>query len=345
MKEQKKVKSNPKPLKPKIIQKKNKTTYDLQKDGVVVVDILNSNQLKEISNILNDSIHSFREYKSTNTNIFVMGGFAGLGNPSSFHNPFVRKMRREIHPIAKRIISNSFVDIIQEKKYKFAQEICRMLIRDKGLKPTPESWHRDVSPNPTDEDEIVFGGWLNLDTKSQYFSCILGTQKYDKTKEGFVMTKDKALIKKYNNQKTIIEIPAGALMIFNEKLIHEVLAKAASFVQHRLHMAWRLTTGTQPAISNLLDLLDKQAVIPLKSGQIPPMYAKLHWTNWRQKIEIFSENIRPECLVTRTVQSGKDKGKKYKIVAEHMNSLDYYKFQKYKDYEREEIDILIPQIL
>ena len=295
----------------------------------------------EVMTMLNENIHTFREYNNTDTNTFVLGGFSALGNPSSFHNPFVRKMRRGVHPTAKRVITKSFTNIIQEKNYKFVQDIDRLLIREKGLKPTAESWHRDIAADQT--DEIVFGGWLNLDTENHYFSCILGSQQHNETTEGFVTIKDKNLIQKYNREKTIVEIPPGALLIFNETLIHEVLAKSTSFVQHRLFMGWRLTTRTQPAIPNLIHLLQTQSVIPLKSGQIPPLYGKLHWTNWRQRIELFSKNIRSECLENRTVQSGKEKGKQYTIVAQFMNSLEHYNFQKYKPYKQKEIDILIPQ--
>lgn len=35
-----------------------------------------------------------------------------------------------------------------------------------------------------------------------------------------------------------------------------------------------------------------QAVIPLKSGQIPPMYPTLWWTNWRDKLVEFSNMVR-----------------------------------------------------
>jgi hypothetical protein len=58
---------------------------------------------------LNAEIESFPEYNiqgpSSDTPLaqrlpLVQGGFGALGNSSSFHNPFVRRMRADLHPIA-----------------------------------------------------------------------------------------------------------------------------------------------------------------------------------------------------------------------------------------------------
>ena len=41
------------------------------------------------------------------------------------------------------------------------------------------------------------------------------------------MVKDKAEIKRYNETKTKVEIPPGHIMIFYEKLVHEIVPKPA----------------------------------------------------------------------------------------------------------------------
>ena len=56
--------------------------------------------------------------------------------------------------------------------------------------------------------------------------------------------------------------------------------------------------------------------MPLKSNQTPPMFAKLHWTNWRDKIEDFTQKyIVDECQETRRVESGLRKGELGKVEA------------------------------
>jgi|UniRef100_A0A6C0J1Q4 hypothetical protein len=67
--------------------------------------------------------------------------------------------------------------------------IDRMMVRNPGVKPSPETWHRDVAPTELLlDDAIVYGGWINLDNKDQYFSCIIGSHlgiKLKNLKSGF----------------------------------------------------------------------------------------------------------------------------------------------------------------
>ena len=51
------------------------------------------------------------------------------------------------------------------------------------------------------------------------------------------------------------------------------------------------------------------------------MYPTLHWTNWRDKIVAFSEDVCDEFKEYRTVSSGKDSGKAYHVVQRFMPSL------------------------
>ena len=104
-----------------------------------------------------------------NTTQYVLGGFSALGNPASFHNDLVRELRLQAHGPVQSVLSE-FADPGQ----KFEQIPDRMMFRPKGQVPTAESWHRDESKLAKPGDKI-FGGWLNLDSKSQYFSCCPGT--------------------------------------------------------------------------------------------------------------------------------------------------------------------------
>ena len=82
-----------------------------------------------------------------------------------------------------------------------------MLYRKVGRSPSRESWHRDEAINAEENDQI-FGGWINLDTEDQYFSCAPGTHTGVKGHSGFApISKEEA--KKYNKKevKKSVTIP------------------------------------------------------------------------------------------------------------------------------------------
>ena len=111
-------------------------------------------------------------------------------------------------------------------------------------------------------------------------------------------------------------------------------------------MGWRLTYSEEALFQNgnreLDHLLDIMAVVPIKSGQIPQMYASTHWNFHRKKIEDWSERIVDQCKEIRTVTSGKDNGRAYTVVHRYMKSMKEYGFVLYEPYTEEEISILKP---
>jgi len=231
------------------------------------------------------------------------------------------------------------------------------MIRPEGVSPTAESWHRDIAPNTPEGDE-VFGGWLNLDSQPQEFSVILQTHRDTVGATGFATIKgsskeEQARINaELSARSTKIKVPPGCLLIFNERLIHEVCKGKKNFTSVRLFMGWRLTHSTVPLIPQLEQRLMTQAVMPLKSGQMPGLFAKLHWTNWRGKIDdIAKAMVHTEESV---VQSGKCKGDTHRVPHQpnsHMPSLDELsrmypgKVKKYTEYSIQEMQILTPQPL
>jgi hypothetical protein len=103
---------------------------------------------------------------------------------------------------------------------------------------------------------------------------------------------------------------------------------------YRLFTGWRVTMGdAEPMDRHLPGLLAEQGVVTLKSGQTPPMYALLHWTNWTDRIVAFTErNLRPECTEIRVKKSGKEAGQAYRVVHRHMHSLQAYGMPLYPAY-------------
>lgn len=290
-----------------------------------------------------EEARNFQEFLPGTTK-FVMGGFAALGNPSSYHNPVVRKFREWAMAIA---IENVFRDTVSNKSgdWKLEQNIDRMVIREAGEAPSAESWHRDEAVITTTPEDIVYGGWINLDDTPQTFSCVLRSHRTGVTKNGgFVkVTKDESDKIKSHGLSTKINIPPGGILIFHENIIHEVLPRKLKHRMVRLHTSWRLTPGASTMCPGLEYQLDTQGIVTIKSGQIPPMHAKLHWCNWPDKLNDWSvKNMRPECTEIRTMKSGKRKGESFTTVHETMKSMDEYGFSKYDSYSVREKDIYRP---
>ena len=73
-------------------------------------------------------------------------------------------------------------------------------------------------------------------------------------------------------------------MLFDQRLIHAVNPAAYKFDLRRKHMNIRLTKQTEPLHGNIRELLTAGAVIPLKSGQMPPLYPDSYDVNWQDKL-------------------------------------------------------------
>lgn len=303
----------------------------LQKDGYIVVPALDRQVLILIREQLQTEMMSMPEFKNGMkcfVDGFVMGGFSALGNPSSFHLQSVRLLRLWIQNVAFDI----FKDAMPE--YKLEQIVDRLLYRPRSKKVSRESWHRDETP----VSDPIFGGWVNLDFKDQYFSGCPGTH-LDMSSQGGFNKIPKDQFQKYEKLKKSICIPPGHLFIFYEHMVHEVKPSKNEIL--RLFMGWRLTKSNKSIHGDKLKYyLQNQAAIPVKSGQKAAMYASLHWTSWLDKIKDFSENISDACKEYKE-RGGKYPGT-YHIVQRHMTSLKDYGLKMYPAYSKEEVDILMP---
>lgn len=141
----------------------------LNKDGFTVIPCLAEADLEAVRSQFDRAVASFPEFKP-DAQEYVMGGFSAFGNPASFHNNFVRKVRQWAMYSA---VSGLWRDYIPAYKagYKLEQCIDRMMLRPKGKAPSAESWHRDEAINSGKNDQ-VFGGWINLDSAPQFFNCV-----------------------------------------------------------------------------------------------------------------------------------------------------------------------------
>lgn len=262
----------------------SKMSSDLVKHGVTVVPCLSPDLTQYCNSEVFNALKQFPEYKNHDRE-YVKGAFGALGNPASFHCPIVRSIR------LKAMIEVAPVFAPLANGMNLCQLVDRLCIRRKGTAPGKESWHRDQS-KLRDDKETVFGGWLNLDNQSQYFSCVPGTHTERSSQSGFLK-----LDGDYDSKKVLVEIPPGHVVIFYQHIVHEVLSKKSKIDSLRLFIGWCITPLTTSPIENLENLIKTQSVIPLSSGQIPPMYSPNHASFFAKDLEEWSKHMFHErCL-------------------------------------------------
>ena len=287
------------------------TVEELTRKGITTIPVLNKDELKHYQQSFDETLLNFPEYQrnpknraetlSGNPIVYVLGGFSALGNPSSFHNTFVRKLRtrcwKEAIKLFNKYIRNYHENDLR-KKYKIEVLFDRMMFRQKGQKAVEESWHRDVIPKDlilkTDE---VYGGWINLDSTDQYFSCIpgshLGIRQQD-IPSGFdtmIKRESSKAIEKYKEEYNDIKDPKDKEKFILKKInpiINEISKYRHKFIIPPGHMVifpqymflgWRMTTSDKSLLDNE-QIMKNQEVVALPGGMIPPMYSSNHGSNF-----------------------------------------------------------------
>lgn len=232
---------------------------------ITVIKIFEPDELRRWHHEMKHAVNTMAEFRRPPTDapqladgpqILCGGGFAALNNPGSFHNEFVRRLRRMVEE--KAAIDEDVFGLDPAKKsehedWLLEQVVDRMLVRKPSQKVSAESWHRDIARG-THPDDKVYGGWLNLDLdKDQFFSCVPYTaydgQSLDsdgfakltpeqvKALEATPCTADHPL-----DGRKRIRIPPGHLIVFNERTVHEVApAPAPTKPMLRVFFGWRLS--------------------------------------------------------------------------------------------------------
>jgi hypothetical protein len=277
----------------------------------------------------------------------VLGGFAALGNPSSFHHKFVRKMRE----MCEAAVLDH--DALPLNGRRLEQCFDRMMRRIPGESTDVESWHRDEALHTQPGDDI-FGGWINLDNESQFFSGAPGTHNEAGARDrnaGFAKIaspEEKAHYQAIADARGPVEIPPGHILIFYERLVHEVLKVTATYTMRRLFLGWRATSAREPLFGQQQTdaWIQSQAPPKIKSGQKPAIYPTAYYNFPRnfQRLTDFSVSVFvPQCLYQHAVQSGAQAGTTWTRVERYMRGLaDYAGLPMHPAYEPEERKILFP---
>lgn len=309
---------------------------DLARHGVAVLPMLcETTELAAVNAHLFRCMDEFPEYavKGRHTQR-VLGGFGALGNPSSFHHPFVRKLRRDIKKrIADRLfrpyarhrygeqraqtvrLEKLFDRLCVRNKTLFGSVSGELWHRDtydakKGLRPLPRTLPSSTGDDDAAEEDLLFGGWLNLDVQTtQVFLGLLGSHHHPlgempTQQAGFApiarsahatldaqlkaqATQDAGERLRFDARTGGILVPPGHAIVFRHAIVHKVAAPPppsrlqmdeAQLTSLRLFCAYRLTTESSPLFANTLDVMRSGAVPHLPSGQIPPMFSQNHYT-------------------------------------------------------------------
>lgn len=300
--------------------KLQKYARELYTNGITVIDleicindldeynfIENTDFLKEIKKI------QLQDFKTDDPKYgFVLGAFGAFGNPASFHNELLYKLRY----ILFKNLSKIFRNIDAERYLECLFD--RFCIRRKDTQIMGESFHRDTCSLMSDSDNI-YGGWINLNSKksknNQYFSCVPGTHTCT-GRGGF-----EKISGNYDKSKIKIEIKPKQLIIFNQNIIHEINKQKFKEDSVRLYLGWRHTKSNIPLFNdkvnkqfNINSIIKYQIVPPLPSGDLPYMYSKNHPGLFKSRIEQISSEIKDFYLT---------KNPKYKNGVVIKRSLDY----------------------
>ena len=301
----------------------------LKKNGYAVVRTpwACADQRKKLLEEFKESVRNHREFtpaaheavfanngavaKSTGAH-HVCGGFAALGNRSSFHSTTARDHRKLLHIYADGIMKNLCKELGTD--YGYLQLIDREMIRPaRVFKPTAEAWHRDEAhPDNKEFDGFVFGGWIQYNDKSSYFSCVPGSHKLNsKEFHGFKKISPSES-QAYVKARRRVEVPAGHLLIFFENIVHEIDSKSIKETIYRRFAGWAICNRP---LYDVRPYLKDQSVVRLKSGQIPPMWPRLYMCNWIDKLVTFTATSLKydHDKYTYKCESGKNKGKEFVI--------------------------------
>jgi hypothetical protein len=317
---------------------------DLFTQGYVVFPVYTPTECVELLHEFQTTEKAFPEYKrgrielGTKLNPYVLGGFGAYGNPASFHNLFVRKIRKkkiELIPIFGELlkIAEQKNVIPDAKSYKVAEFMDRMCKRIKGTSTTQESYHKDLIPKGRETD-ITIGGWVQISGDTSHLSCVPGTHTFfpSKSTKGFAQETGKTCTHE-------IPVPQGNIVLFFQNLGHCVHSITRKSDTYRVFTVYLLTTHTTH-IYDYTSVIDNQGVPRLASDQLPWIYGPNHGSFWLIKLTVpWSKRVfKPEVIVTKT----KADGTTYEVVESPMRSLKEHGFELYPPYENWERNLFIP---
>ena len=316
---------------------------DLARYGVAVVRVFDEIARAHWEARIYAAMDDFPEYKLQGRNVQrVLGGFGALGNPASFHHPEVRTFRRmrkklTFRPLfalyAKRLFGTAAKTVNLEALFD------RLCVRCEDFnRPSAEAWHRDIYDSdkyklralsntlPGGKQDMLFGGWTNVDHREQRFVGLLGTH-LDATKgqAGFAtFSKDEIARFRFNERlreqasrqyghtlrtdaEGYVRTPPGYCVLFQQHLIHSVVSGPQPETPAlRVFHGLRLTGDTVP-LFDVASAVENGGVPRIPSGQVPPMFSANHYQFFasHERYQTWADRtFRRACLFERTTKTG-----------------------------------------
>jgi hypothetical protein len=231
-----------------------------------------------------DSGHNGRRKvkRPRHCNYFQLGSFGAMSNPGSFHNRLVRNLRYEIAQELYPLFQSTYDNHI------YCQALFdRMSLRPIGTSIKGESAHRDIGP--VQSDEWILQGYLNLNHTPQFFSFVPGSHLDEECthhgQHGFVKTSttNEARMKDHGVK---LQVDPGHLVLFYQTLLHEVCpVNVTQEHSMRLHIGFFFSPRPRGLFESITEqAMQWQGLPRLPSGQVPPVYSKMHMSALRYKI-------------------------------------------------------------
>lgn len=330
----------------------NTLGQQLQSVGAVVVPVFPPDELARVHRRLLREIDQYPEYKCVNSieTPRVLGGFKAFGNPSSFHSPVVRDIRRVVLPVAGRVFAQAYPQPAPQALV-LEQLLDRVCLRTPGTKIAAKSWHRDITPShfkfPRPDGTVektptklpsaqVFGGWVNLNKageENQQFFFVQGTHKEDPTGnqlKGFapITSEDHPALDK---QCQVLTVPPGHLIIFFQHITHKIAPVEYKAPSLRLFIGWRVGGPATPFFGKEYTnrVLTNFEVPPLPSGQRSALYSANCLSVRNAQTIAWSKRALKSSLLVRKVPGKKSGKAPYTIAPRFLVSLAPEFRQKY----------------
>lgn len=288
------------------------------------------------------AMDEFPEYRARGAGAQrVLGGFGALGNPSSFHHPDVRVFRRMRKKLLFRPVMASFSRLAfgEEAGVMLEALFDRLCVRCEAFnRPVAEAWHRDIYgaekyglrplPHslPGGRQDLLFGGWTNLDHREQRFVGLVATHTERTAGQAGFAEFSKDEVKRFRFDERLlaqarrtygrtvrtddrghVRVPPGHTVVFQQQLIHSVVSGPQPDTPAlRVFHGVRLTGETVP-LFDVSAAVHNGGVPRIPSGQIPPMYSSNHYQYFasHDRYRTWGEStFHPACLYARVTKAG-----------------------------------------
>lgn len=333
----------------------------LLEQGYTTVPVLSLKECREAMDAIDNYVQNAPEIhpdSKGSVEVLVLGSFACIGLPSTFHDDRFRAMRDRYY-VAMQPIMVELARLAGLKRPTVEMLMDRVMRRESGQASglPKDSWHKDIYHTDYKKVDLarerwvgVFGGGINLNTIPHAWSVVPRSHTYDpkvftNTQTGWSKVEGGAML-----QGKRVVCPAGHAFVLNQNITHEVVGDFPK-TKYRLFVGMSLRDGATRPLFDVGEVMDKGGTPPTPSGENPPMYSKQHFASFmtkgfsplkgsakKQSLVEWSEQFIPAMKETITRQSGEFAGQQFSVVKRHPPSLSEMgiPFTPYSECEREQ---------